>query len=699
MADPFDTPQSGGPFKRAGRVYAPLGYTGMVPVNASDKMLALKGVTGRDGVQTTPEQYTGPDAVRMYGDHNIGWRLPLGIIGLDVDQYEDKHGADQLAELESRLGPLPATWSSTSRGDGPSRIYFFRVPEDCGELRGNAAPDIEVIQHHHRYAIVWPSVHPSGREYAWYNGRRSDTPPALDQFAALPQAWLDDLSKPQRENGPGAGLDVDTFTDTYTKESDPARVARIRESFDSRGGCRHDTMLKALGWAARSAAEGKVSAAGVFDLLEADWKAATGGGREAEFTDLLERAVADAPDPAGDAEAPEPTELEVFAPDVSPAVREAAERMLEYKAAQRLVSQWEASQRATTTMTVSQALDAVLSGEAAVIPTVARLAGTGAGGLFYPGLVNGVYGDASVGKSVIQAEVEARILADGGIVVHWEFDNNPVMVIVARLLHAGAAAEDIRGRFHVLYSTLDRDALTADVQRAVKLVTLDALNPAVTSLGGDPYHPGGIDNAVREFFAPFTLHGACGVFVDHVGHESKDRQAGSIRKAQAVQGALYECQFEAPLKPGLTGRTRLILRKDNQGALGDQVGKTVATAVMTSEAEKGAPAGPVRTVFESPDPFVPEEKEEPKWTDEDRIEWVIRKMDEAGVPTGRGINETHKWMDGEGVKIPLRKNLKDRAIKARNHRAEKQAAVPDTGGGPTDPPPLRVSGAVPSDTR
>ncbi|MET7570799.1 hypothetical protein ABZT04_20215 [Streptomyces sp. NPDC005492] len=402
---------------------------------------------------------------------------------------------------------------------------------------------------------------------------------------------------------------------------------------------------------------------------------------------------------AGVPEAARPTELEVFAPDASPAVREMAERMLAQKAAQRLVSQWEASQRATTTMTVSQALDAVLSGKAAVTPTVARLAGGGESGLFYPGLVNGVYGDASVGKSVIQAEVEARTLADGGIVVHWEFDNNPVMVIVARLLHAGAKPEDIRGRFHVLYSTLDRDALTADVQRAVKLVTLDALNPAVTSLGGDPYHPGGIDNAVREFFAPFTLHGACGVFVDHVGHESKDRQAGSIRKAQAVQGALYECQFEAPLKPGLTGRTRLILRKDNQGALGDQVGKTVATAVMTSEAEKGAPAGPVQTVFEAPDPFVPEEKEEPKWTDEERVEWAARKMDEAGLPTGLSQRASHKWLDGEGVKIPLRKSLKDRAIDARNHRAEKEAAVPDTGGGAYRPPPLRVSGAIPSDTR
>ena len=70
-------------------------------------------------------------------------------------------------------------------------------------------------------------------------------------------------------------------------------------------------------------------------------------------------------------------------------------------------------------MTVSQALDAVLSGPAAVLPTVVLLEGKRSGGLFDPGLVNGMYGDDSVGKSVVLAEVQARVLTDGGIVVHW----------------------------------------------------------------------------------------------------------------------------------------------------------------------------------------------------------------------------------------------------------------------------------------
>ncbi|KQX63430.1 bifunctional DNA primase/polymerase [Streptomyces sp. Root1310] len=633
---------------------------------------------------------------------------PSGAVAFDAD-HTDRLTGVLACELNGRYeGPV----QSTRDNDDTRRHFLFELPggfmcgsstagfegQGWGEIRGGNA----VI-------IVEPTPHE--KEHGHYQWLRTGP------VCMVPDDVLVRL-RPPGNSGTVSDEGVDDFCADYARGDRTDILDRVlgqyREAVD-KGGSRHCNAFIAICKIARDAVDGRYPAEHGFDRLGEMFEEHTSDRyRSGEWEEMLrdgvgrvlvaaaEREKESADDPWAKAvpdEPAQPTGLEVFAPDVSPAVREAAERMLEYKAAQRLVSRYEASQRTNATMTVSQALDAVLSGQATVTPTVARLAGGGRSGLFYPGLVNGVYGDASVGKSVIQAEVEARTLADGGIVVHWEFDNNPVTVIVARLLHAGATREHIEGRFHVLYSTLDRDALTDDVQRAVRLVTLDALNPAVTSLGGDPYHPGGIDNAVREFFAPFTLHGACGLFVDHVGHESKDRQAGSIRKAQAVQGALYECQFEAPLKPGLIGRTRLILRKDNQGALGDQVGKTVATAVMTSEAEKGAPAGPVRTVFEAPDPFVSEEKEDEKWTEAERIEWAVRKMDEAGVPTGLSQRATHAWMNGEGVKIPLRRGLKNDAIDARNHRAEKEAAVPIPEEGPTGPPPLRVSGAIPSDTR
>ncbi|MEV6542292.1 hypothetical protein [Streptomyces sp. NPDC051665] len=282
-------------------------------------------------------------------------------------------------------------------------------------------------------------------------------------------------------------------------------------------------------------------------------------------------------------------------------------------------------------MSVSDALDALLDGAVMDVPSVALIDGHARGwGLFYPGHVNGAYGDGSVGKSVILAEIQARELNASGIVVHWEFDNNPVMTIIQRLLNAGAKPEAIRGRFHVIYTVDDRDSLTTDVRHAVKLVTLDAMNPAITALGCDPYHPSGVDTVIRECFQPFTLHGACGIFIDHVGHENKARQLGAIRKSQAVQGALYEAVRVSPLKPGLTGRTRLVLRKDNRGSLGVE-GHDIAAAVMRSTVRAGDLAGAVETSFVQHDPAS-------EWlaADEDPVDRIIRLADSYGLPDTAG---------------------------------------------------------------
>jgi hypothetical protein len=289
------------PYGSAALVYAQKGHTGVIPLVRSTKLPALKNVTGREGRQTTPEEYADPELISKYAVYNIAWRLPPGYMALDVDHgYGGKTGADTLADLELTLGPLPATWSSTARGDGPSRIMFFKIPRDAGELEVSAGNDIDVIQHHHRYAVVGPSVHPkTGTKYKWYPPAGSDTkgPPGPDDLPYLPDAWLKHLSKEQRDHIPGAGRSVDEFEDLYTEESDPDLVSRIRMRFRPDEGSRHDTMMKALGWAARAAVDGKVAAAGIFEALEEDWFQAAGAEREDEFRELLSTAVRDAPDP------------------------------------------------------------------------------------------------------------------------------------------------------------------------------------------------------------------------------------------------------------------------------------------------------------------------------------------------------------------------------------------------------------------
>lgn len=293
------------PYGSSALVYAQREWTGIIPLVRSTKLPALPDVTGREGRQTRPDEYAAPEMIAKYAVYNIGWRLPTGYVGLDVDHYASKDGAkigaDTLADLEDRLGPLPATWSSTARGDDqPSRIMFFKIPKNAGELTVSAGTDIDVIQHHHRYAVIGPSVHPkTGTKYRWYPPRGSDAkgPPGPEDFPYLPENWLAHLSKEQRDHTPGANRTVEEFQDLYTDEFEPDLVEKIRSRFDGREGSRHDTMMKALGWASRAAVESKIAAAGIFEALEEDWFRATGGGREDEFNDLLTTAVRDAPDP------------------------------------------------------------------------------------------------------------------------------------------------------------------------------------------------------------------------------------------------------------------------------------------------------------------------------------------------------------------------------------------------------------------
>lgn len=187
------------PYADAALAYWRADYRGVLVLPPKRKEWPEKGYTGWGGRFPSMADVTGWTLDRP--DGNIALRLPEGLLGLDVDAYDDKPGAETLAALEKRLGPLPATVSSTSRGYGPSRIRLYRVPAGRGwrdDLEG-----IEPIHYGHRYMVVWPSVHPdTGEVYRWYgpDGAELDRIPSPDEAAELPAAWVDELS-----HGEGGG--------------------------------------------------------------------------------------------------------------------------------------------------------------------------------------------------------------------------------------------------------------------------------------------------------------------------------------------------------------------------------------------------------------------------------------------------------------------------------------------------------------
>src|SRR5690606_37060280 len=122
---------------------------------------------------------------------NIGVRLPDGVLGIDADLYDGKHGARTLAEAEAQCGPLPDSPRLTARTDG-SGIRFYRVPTGLGWRGVVPGGDVEVIQRGHRYAVAYPSIHPkTGTPYGWVgvNGI-----PRVADLPELPSKWVGFLS-------------------------------------------------------------------------------------------------------------------------------------------------------------------------------------------------------------------------------------------------------------------------------------------------------------------------------------------------------------------------------------------------------------------------------------------------------------------------------------------------------------------------
>ena len=133
---------------------------------------------------------------RSWGECNIG--VATGeisvILVLDIDTKK-KDGEKELRQLEAQHGELPATVESVTPGGG--RHIFFRWPGwpvKCSQ--GEFAAGIDV-RGDGGYAILPPSIHPTGRRYFW-------SVDAANAFVDAPQ-WVLDRLKATAAAAPTAG--------------------------------------------------------------------------------------------------------------------------------------------------------------------------------------------------------------------------------------------------------------------------------------------------------------------------------------------------------------------------------------------------------------------------------------------------------------------------------------------------------------
>jgi len=127
-------------------------------------------------------------------------RPPETVVGIDVDHdYGGKTGGDTLVGAEMALGPLPATFSCTARGQySPSRRLWFRTPADLiltDRFFAEFGGCVEIVRTAHRFSWAPPAVHvKAGRVVGpvrWYDPASEPCPmPHVDDLGELPAPWV-----------------------------------------------------------------------------------------------------------------------------------------------------------------------------------------------------------------------------------------------------------------------------------------------------------------------------------------------------------------------------------------------------------------------------------------------------------------------------------------------------------------------------
>lgn len=185
-------------------------------------------------------------------------------------------------------------------------------------------------------------------------------------------------------------------------------------------------------------------------------------------------------------------------------------------------------------------------------------------GLFYPAAINTVFGDAEVGKSLLNYAIHAHEINKGNHTVHMDFDNNTATEAFWRVVDSGADPDDVERLFHVV----EMPSSVPVYDFIPTYVSLDCVNSAIAFMGGELNSSGtGVDQAYQTYLSPFVLQGACALALDHVNKSDKSQASNTIRKIQAISGISYRMEVHGSGgKIGEKWGSTLTPTKDRPGA-------------------------------------------------------------------------------------------------------------------------------------
>lgn len=599
------------PYRDAWEAYRSVGWVGILPLPPRKKTPPPEGWTGRNGKWPSyPDLHAWAEA--REGRGNIGLRLPHDVVGVDVDNYGTKHGADAVEAAEKRWGPLPQTWRTTSRDDGISGIRLYTVPEGLA-WPGELGPDTEIIQHGHRYAVVWPSLHPEGRTYRWINpeGATSTVIPRLEDLAELPDAWVVGLTGGEMEqHHPKAELSVDQTQAWLLSANRPGSCRRTQaaltfalESFNGPGSV-HTIINRHILRLVRFAQQGH---RGLLPALEELHKRSIQAmtshpdpshrrdprAAEGEWTRGLKGAVA----------------LVVAQPEVgaNPTGCACEDELMGLVATMPAIAGTsalapvtvpapEADERDDRTSWYPRDLGPVITGGAGEPPPTV-LARDDGNCLFYPGKVNGLLGESESGKTWVVLLAVVQQLEQLHKVLYIDCEDT-ASGLVSRLQTLGAKNDAILELFtyispeESLHALASSDLTETLDLNSYSLIVLDGVNAAMTMLGLELESNTDATKFAQVLLRPLSRTGAAVVTIDHVPKSKEARGKGGIgaqAKRAMVTGCALSVDVVAAFGRGTTGKLKLTVDKDRPGHVRgfSAFAKDAGTAVLQSDAVTG----------------------------------------------------------------------------------------------------------------
>ena len=560
--------------------YKAKGWAITTPLPHGAKYPPAKGVTGNvDYLKRVKAAETAWDNAEP--GCNIGLVMAtdnpdFDVIAIDVDHYGDKHGADNLAELEPQLGSLELATvpRSTRRGaDSRSAQFPFKVAKGYS-WPTSVCEAVDIVQAGHRYSAVYPSV-VDGEEYRWYLGENEIEIPAIDDLPWLSEAWQDYL-KPTPARAAAHKADVSDFKAALAWLKERCLPGEA-EAVEVNPNARHDSMHTAVNELVSGAVfSGRPGVLASLKSLGKEFLAATDGeNREQEFKQSVIGAVAYA---KGQIEAGEEletnwNELEARVGDFSAL----AEFNAGFKALFAEPEAVEVEEDTEPQVTAHGLVDltAILNGTYQPLqPTVGLLADGTA--LLYPGEIHDIHGYSGSGKSWVGLALAVQEIKAGKGVLWVDYEQSPA-IVVNRLRELGLSTEEIADQFGYMrpesfpFSGSQAELeYTAALANTFSLVVLDGVNQSFSLAGFDTHSTDDANQWHRLVPLKAAKTGAAVVQIDH----TVKNKEGDVTHAFGAQGkranvavSIGAVQTNAALRPGHTGKLDLVIYKDRHGEL------------------------------------------------------------------------------------------------------------------------------------